>query len=86
MQPGGAREEDFYSITFQVWRPSEDPPVNTCYSQVGNNTFNRITLGEGGLVCESPRVGEEIAVRPGDVVGFYGVHKKGGTRGIQFQK
>ena len=89
MEPGGSREDRRYSIAFQVWRLlSEDASVadDGCYSLVGENTFRDISLGEGGLVCEVPAPGEEVAVRPGDVVGFYVQHDGGGDRGIQIEE
>lgn len=80
MDPGG-NEDGLYDITFQVWRPSS--LREGCYSLVGENPFYEIDLGSGGLVCQSPEAGEEVRVQPGDVVGFYVVHREGGERGIQ---
>lgn len=51
-----------------------------CYRLVGENAFRDISLG---LVCESQETGDEIAVQPGDVVGFYISHESGGERGVQ---
>lgn len=84
VDPGG-QENGNYDIKFQVLRPSENFANNGCYSLVGENTFYAIILGSGGLVCETPNPGDEILVRPGDVVGFHAVHNEGGTKGIQIQ-
>ena len=84
MEPGGGRDDNRYTITFQVWHPSENASIDGCYRLVGENTFHEIDLEDGGLVCESPELGTEIPVQPGDVVGFHIDHESGpGNRGIQ---
>ena len=59
---------------------------NGCYHLVGENTFTDIILGQGGEVCEAPTTQQQIAVQPGDVVGFYQSHDNGGNRGIQIHE
>ena len=84
VEPGGGREDGEYDITFQVWRPiGVSANQSDCYQLVGENTFHHISVGGSGLVCEIPAVGDEIAVRPGDVVGFYTSHGSEGRRGVQ---
>ena len=68
-----------YGFTFQVWRPS--PTVNTdgCYGLVGENRFPSITLGDQGLVSETPEPTNIITVQPRDVVGFFVISHRANT-------
>jgi hypothetical protein len=53
---------------------------------VGENRFPQVTLSNGGLVSETPQPTNEIAVRPGDVLGYFvssSVATSGQTEGIQ---
>ena len=70
MQPGGRNYEDgVYTIHFQVWRPSPTVTGN-CYSLVGENRFPGVTLTDR-RVRETPEPTNVIAVRPGDVLGYF---------------
>ena len=60
-----------YTITFQVWRPSEDVETDGCYSLVGSNTFSGVTVSQNGLVSGIPSESDMIQVAAGDVVGYY---------------
>ena len=44
---------------------------NGCYSLVGENRFTSISLGDGGLVSETPEPSNIISLQPGDVMGYY---------------
>ena len=65
--------DDFYTINFQVWRPSpttDDSEGTGCYSLVGNNRFVSITPSRG-VVVVTPSPQDYIQFQPGDVLGFY---------------
>lgn len=69
MQPGGVMHSDgVYTVHFQVWRPTLS---SGCYSMVGENRFPAITLSSGRLASESPDSSDRIAVKPGDVLGYF---------------
>ena len=82
VEPGGGDFDGEYDITFQVWRPS--PTVNSdgCYGLVGENVFTRISSPylNNGLISVTPEPTNRITARPGDVVGFYAVSRKGGIQ------
>ena len=63
--------DGIYTILFQVWRPSPTADGGGCYSLVGENRFPGVTLGDGGLVSETPQPTNLISVRPGDVLGYF---------------
>lgn len=58
-----------FNIQFQVWRPSPTVESDGCYSLVGENRFTSISL-QTGVIRETPLVPQQIAVQPGDIVGF----------------
>ena len=81
---GGAHDNGFYSIAFQVWRPnSPSPVVDGCYNKTGSNYFPDIVLYDRA-VRETPLASERIHVQPGDVVGFYLTTDRDEDSGIQF--
>ena len=54
-----------------------------CYGLVGENVFTSITLGDGGLVSETPEPTNRITVQPGDVVGYFTFSRRNQNEGIQ---
>ena len=86
---GGHFDNQPYSITFQVWRPSSPPDGQ--YTIVGLNDFSPISLADPGtadrgIVTGIPLESERIEVQPGDVVGFYLESSRSTGDGIQFAK
>ena len=77
-----------YAIIFQVWRPSPTAGGGGCYSLVGENRFPGVTLGDGGLVSETPQPTNLISVRPGDVLGYFVTSNKrpSSNGGIQLDR
>ena len=73
MEPGGGRDDEEYTLNFQVWRPS--PTVGQIgggdYSLVGNNRFTSISLTDGVAESLLPSPSDYILFQPGDVLGFY---------------
>ncbi len=87
----GAFEEQIYTISFQVWRPSSLSTVDTdgCYNLTGFNNFSPIPLAhpdtpERGIVTGVPLESERIEFQPGDVVGFYLEGSRTSLDSIQF--
>ena len=68
------RNNDKYTLDFQVWRPFptlDDSTGIGCYSLVGNNTFTSVSPNNG-LVTVTPSSSQYyINFQPGDVLGFY---------------
>ena len=88
---GGHFDNQPYTISFQVWRPSSPSPVDNdgCYSMVGMNHFSSIPLAddmsnERGMVNGTVPESERIEVQPGDVVGYYLDSSRDGRDGIQY--
>ena len=85
VHPSGSDHRDgVYTITFQVWRPTEEVG---CHSLVGEDLYENIVLLEstGGLVNRTVPQPSNLSVQPGDVVGFFLVSSPGGENdGIQF--
>jgi hypothetical protein len=69
-----------YNIHFQVWRPS--PTSSHCYHLVGENRFPETNVTSAPLWL-SPQSGDVIAVRPGDVLGYFVSSTRGPVAGIQ---
>ena len=70
---GSNHHHNYYTLEFQVWRPS--PAVNDrsgsgCYSIVGANRFTSVSV-KSNLAVVSPSPEDYIPFRPGDVLGFY---------------
>ena len=73
VHPAADRDDEKYTLHFQVWRPSptvDDSTGTGCYSLVGNNRFTSILLS-GGVAQVTPSPQKYIQFRPGDVLGFY---------------
>ena len=73
---GRNRQQNQYTLDFQVWRPSptvDDSTGAGQYSLVGNNRFTSISLltMDGYLVRVTPSPQDYIQFQPGDVLGFY---------------
>ncbi len=91
---GGHFDNQPYTISFQVWRPSSPSPVDTdgCYTLHGSNNFPNIPLADpdtadrgivtGVVLPES----ERIEVQPGDVVGFYLESSRSDSDGIIYDE
>ena len=58
-----------HRIDLQVWRLKEG--IQGAYTLVGTNSFNLQPEMGQRLLYLMPNNGEQIAVQPGDVVGFY---------------
>ena len=84
LQPAGGMHNMWYTIDFQVWRPSpivDDSTGTGCYSLVGNNRFTSIPLSDGvARVIPSPQ--DYIQFQPGDVLGFYVEEARRATDGV----
>ena len=65
VEPGGGRER--YDIRFHIWRQTREG----CYSLVGSNVPSELLAPEGNCVKYDVPPGDQILVRPGDVIGFY---------------
>ena len=82
VEPNGpSHMEGGHTIHFQVWRPSPTVESDGCYSLVGENRFTSITLTDK-LVRETPEPTNIITVQPGDVLGYYSVHRQRLRAGI----
>ena len=74
------------TLDLQVWRPSatvDDSSANGtgCYSLVGNNRFNTISLSDSvARVTPSPQ--DYIQFQPGDVIGIYVEEARIDTYGV----
>ena len=65
-------EDGYYTTSFQVWRPSPTAQENGCYSMVGENKFNSISVDDDAAeVHATPEPSNIITVQPDDVVGYY---------------
>ena len=72
MHQGGRNfREGVYTVHFQVWRPSPTVGGGGCYSLVGENRFPEVTLRNDRSLSETTAPSNRIAVRPGDVLGYY---------------
>ena len=67
VRPGGGAHQGVYTISFQVWRDSKAG----CYQLMGQDDYDDIPLGAGGLVDRALQPEQYIAVQPGDVLGYY---------------
>ena len=73
----------YYSISFQVWRPSS--PSIGCYYLIGvNNSTQNTDPAIKGLISVSVQLSKRIRVQPGDVVGFNFTSDKKQKDGILF--
>ena len=79
-------DNDYYTITFQVWRPNSPLPVENdgCYAMIGSNHFPNIVLDSDRVVRETPLASERIEFQPGDVIGFYLIGIDDDNNGMQF--
>lgn len=60
-----------YSFIFQVWRKAQGYQKSGCYTLVGANMFDSISVSEQGLVKAVPLEKDYINAMPGDVIGLY---------------
>ena len=72
VEPGGRRDDEQYTLNFQVWRPSPtvDQMGSGDYSLVGNNRFSEVSL-DNNVAEVTPSPQDYIEFQPGDVLGFY---------------
>ncbi len=75
-----------YRIIFQVWRPSTPGIDDGCYDTVGQDNYENITPGTGGLVNRTVPQPSELTVQPGDVIGFLVHSTNDDDNGIQFNQ
>ena len=85
VEPGGDRDDEEYTLDFQVWRPSPtmDQMGSGVYSLVGNNRFTSISLSDGVAASSLlPSPSNYIQFRPGDVLGFYVEDARDNNNGV----
>ena len=70
VEPGNRRER--YDIHFQVWRSQPAAQISS-FSLIGSNVQRNLRPSRSCVTVTVP-VDEQIAVEPGDVVGFYFSH------------
>ena len=69
VDPAGGRNDGFYNLDLQVWRPSPTVQTTGCYSLVGINRFTSVSLAnQVAVVTLLPQ--EQIEFQSGDVLGF----------------
>ena len=70
---GETHRNGFYTIVFQIWRPSPTAAEDGCYSTIASDSFDNIVLLQNpqGLVSRTLTPADYIPVQPGDVVGYF---------------
>ena len=63
-------QEGYYSINFQVWRPSKEVRTDGCYSLVGEDRYENTQLHDNGVIRKKINPSNHLQVQPGDVVGI----------------
>ena len=86
MTTGGSTSEDrWYTLDFQVWRPSsttiDDSTGSGQYILVGNNRYTSISL-TNDKVQVTPMVQKQVQFQPGDVLGLHVEEARDSDRGV----
>ena len=84
VEQGGGRDDNMYTLDFQVWRPAANVSITGCYSMVGFNRFTSVPLSGSVTDALSPTAGDRIQVQPGDVLGIQveSAHDQPDNRGV----
>ena len=82
---GGTSDDRWYTLDFQVWRPSpttiDDSTGSGQYILVGNNRYTSISL-TNDIVRVTPRVQNQVQFQPGDVLGLHVEEARDSNRGV----
>ena len=82
---GGTSDDRWYTLDFQVWRPSpttiDDSTGSGQYILVGNNRYTSISL-TNDIVRVTPMVQNQVQFQPGDVLGLHVEEARDSNRGV----